>query len=111
MKLAGLQSFIDSKNQLLDIIQRDPIHGVSYTVSKYCRVPVGETKNDKQYVQLKPKQTLTINWQYTNDLSEPPTPVDITFNFMVENNTHRMFQTGAKLRKWLSTNTFETTKQ
>lgn len=111
MKVAGLKSFIDSKKQLLSILERDPIHEAQYEVTKYCKIPVGESKETKQYIALKPKQVMTVKWKYDNaDLDETPTPLGVTFKFMSENATHEVFQTGEKLRKWLSTNAFEITK-
>lgn len=111
MKLAGLKQFIESKAQLLDALQRDPIHRATYEVTKYCKIPVGESKETKQYIPLKPKQTIVVEWKYDNtDLEITPTPLSIDFTFMAENSAHDVFQTGEKLRKWLTTNAFEVTK-
>ena len=61
MKTAGLKQFINSKNQLLEALKRDPIHRATYEVTKYCKMPVGESKETKQYIPLKPKQTIVVS--------------------------------------------------
>lgn len=112
MKLAGLKEFIDSKQQLLQALTRDPIHEAKYEVTKYCKMPVGESKETKQYIPLKPKQILTIKWKYNNDnLEETPTPLSVNFSFITEDvSTHDIFQSGEKMRKWLTTNAHEITR-
>lgn len=111
MKVAGLKSFIDSKTQLLSILKRDPVHEAQYEVTKYCKIPVGESKDSKQYIPLKPKQKLTIKWKYDSlCLEDTPEPIVVDFQFMSEDSTHNIFQSGDKLRKWLNTNAFEITK-
>lgn len=111
MKTAGLKQFIDSKTQLLEALQRDPIHRATYEVTKYCKVPVGESKESKQYIPLKPKQRIIIEWKYNNDdLESIPHPLSIEFEFMNENSIHQTFQSGEKLRKWIYTNAHEVTK-
>ncbi len=110
MKTLSFKEYLNSKDQLYDAIKKDPIHEATYEVYKYCRIVVGDTKELREYHNLKPKQLVTIRWQYTN-IEELPDPIGIDLPHLSESTkpdvVFTTYQTGERLMKWLNTNTKE----
>lgn len=108
MKKLTFKQYIESKQVLRSAITESPVHTITYNVKKYCRIPVGETKEDKQYVMLKPKQKVLIEWRYTDGLV--PDVISIQFEDVEDirlNESFDPFWTSQRLQKWLSINTKE----
>lgn len=104
-----LGQYITSKDQLLEAIQCDPIHEVTYEIYKYCRIVTGENKKLKEYHNLKPKQQLKVKWRYT-DIEGIPTPIAVTIPHLAESIKEGIFSTfksGESMLKWLRTNARE----
>jgi len=109
----SFSQYLDSKKQLLESIKRDPIITTSYTVVKYCKLPIAsnDDANEKQYIELKPKHIIEVVWHYKNDLK------DIDINEMqrqplkiklIDQCVEFALQLKEqKLTKWLQTNTRE----
>ena len=110
MNKLSFKDYLASKTQLYTAIQKDPIHEVVYEVSKYCRLAVGETKEIKEYHNLKPKQQVIIEWCYS-DIDELPEPISIKIPHLYESTSSiepfKTFQTGERLLNWVRTNTTE----
>ena len=108
-KKLTFKDYMQSKEKLLEAAENNtPEQTVNYSVRKYCKLVIGESKQDKIYVPLKPKHQVSVKWLY-EDL-ENPTPVEILFNGVSDVPTAEGFATfweGEKLRKWLDRNTHE----
>ena len=108
MKKLTFKEYIESKDQLRLAINESPIHTIPYSIRKYCRIPVGETKECKQYIMLKPKQKVLIEWKYTDSLL--PDVISIQFENVDDISVDESFDpfwTTQRLQKWLSVNTKE----
>jgi len=108
MKKLTFKQYMDSKQVLRSAITESPVHTISYSVKKYCRIPVGELKEDKQYIMLKPKQKVLVEWKYTDTLI--PDVVSIQFEDVDDislNESFDPFWTSQRLQKWLGINTKE----
>lgn len=103
MSHISFSDYIRSKQQLREALLQDPIHTVVYEVKKYCRIPLGETKDSKEYYNLKPKQYVSVKWKYA-DLDGIPEPLSVTIPLDEGDTNLPTFQTGERLMKWLSTN-------
>lgn len=58
----SFKQYLDSKQQLREAVNSLPIERVEYVVNKYGKLPVGESKQSKEVVAVKPKQLLTVEW-------------------------------------------------
>jgi hypothetical protein len=93
---------------LHNAISESPVQTISYCVKKYCRIPVGELKEDKQYITLKPKQVVLVEWRYTNYIT--PDILSLQFENVADVESDKSFDpywTSQRLQKWLSINTKE----
>ena len=104
----SFKEYLASKDQLLDAVHNTPKRTATYTVRKYCKLPIGESKDTKDVVPLKPKQIVFIEWLYENH--DNPTPVNVKFKGVDKIDSsikHNVFWKGSKLAKWLIRNTKE----
>jgi len=108
-KILTFKEYMASKEKLLEPARKNiPEQTVNYSVRKYCKLVLGESKLEKMYIPLKPKQQVSVKWLY-DDL-ENPTPLEILFNGVSDVPEEERFTTfweGEKLRKWLDRNTHE----
>lgn len=105
MEKLTFKQYLDSKSKLLEAIKESPIYTAKYTVSKYCRLPVGETKDLKEYVQLKPKQHIIVEWNYENP--DAPQALSVKFNNVVDIDNEKGYNPlwiSERLEKWLTKN-------
>jgi hypothetical protein len=107
MNKLTFKEYYESKQQPLEALKRTPEQEVQYVVRKYCKIPLGESKEGKEYVSLKPKQTIVVRWLYED--IEDPTPLQIRFQGAeeLENMTFETFWSSEKLDSWLSRNARE----
>ena len=108
MKKLTFAEYVQSKNQLCEALGKTPQRISEYTVQKYCKLVVGESKETKEYVSLKPKHKIFVEWLY-EDLGNP-TILGIKFegvSSVDSDEEHESFWEGAKLQKWLHRNTRE----
>lgn len=109
MKKLSFKEYLESKQQLLATLGECPIQSLSYNITKYCRLIVGES-DDRKAVLLKPGQTLIVEWQYQSVDDLTPTPTSIRFDDLKDIDSDDEFQTpwkAGKLAKWLSKNSVE----
>lgn len=109
MKLTFKQ-YIESKERLKEAALKAPKYTIDYSVRKYCKLVVGESKEDKIYVSLKPNQKISIEW-LLEDIDNPQ-PIKIQFNDVREVDSATEYQTfwsSPKLSSWLYRNTKEET--
>jgi len=102
------KEYLESKDKLREAIKETPQQATEYSVSKYCRLVVGESKEEKEQINLKPNQTIVVEWLY-NDIDNP-TPVKITFEGVcpnIDTTDYNTYWQPEKLQKWLTKNTHQ----
>lgn len=104
MEKLTFKQYMESKAKLLEAIKETPVATSCYVVKRYCKVRVGETKEDRQEVALKPNNRILVEWRY--DDIENPEPESITFDDESPEE-FPVYWSGAKLSDWLSKNAVE----
>lgn len=102
------KDYLDSKEKLREAVTKTPQRSAIYNVRKYCKLIVGESKEDKSQVALKPNQKICVEWLYTD--VDNPTVVSMTFEGVKEIEAEQQYETywdGTKLMKWLNHNATE----
>lgn len=100
------KQYLDSKEKLREALKNTPQRTVEYSVKKYCKIPVGESKEDRLYISLKPKHKIVVEWLYAD--IDNPTAVNLTFEGSEDKTEkYNTFWQGNKLLKWLQRNAKE----
>ena len=102
------KEYLESKERLREAIAITPQQIVHYTVNKYCKLIVGESKDDKEQINLKPNQAIIVEWLY-NDIDNP-TPLKITFEGVcpnIDSLNYKTYWQPQKFQKWLRKNSHE----
>ena len=102
------KEYLDSKEKLLKAVTESPIRVATYTVKKYCKIPLGESKEEKEYVALKPKHCIVVEWKYSNP--ERPEPLSVRFKNIkniLEDDEFSTYWSSEKLQQWLKRNAKE----
>lgn len=110
MHKLSFKEYLDSKQKLREAIEKTPRREAVYNVRKYCKLIIGESKEEKSQITLKPNQKISVDWLYEN--LDNPTPVSIKFAGIEDVDNSQPFETywqGNKLLKWLARNTNEET--
>ena len=104
------KQYLESKEKLREAVKNTPQRQAEYSVRKYCKFPVGESKETKEYVSLKPKHKIIVEWLYID--VDNPTPVNVKVESLEDIDPDQEFATfwsGSKLQKWLIRNARENT--
>lgn len=104
----SFKEYLASKEVLREAVSNTPRRTAEYTVKKYCKIAVGESKEEKEYVNLKPKQKIFVEWLYEN--TDNPTILSIKFDGPKEvsaEDEHKIMWRGERLLKWLLRNARE----
>ncbi len=102
------KQYLESKEKLREAVKSTPQRVAEYSIRKYCKFPVGEIKEDRQYISLKPKQKIIVEWLY-NDVYNP-TALNVRFegsDSVDASEEFSIFWDGIKLQKWLVRNARE----
>ena len=59
-KQLSFKEYLESKEKLREAVDNVPQRTAEYTLRKYCKLVVGENKESKIYVPLKPKQKVLV---------------------------------------------------
>jgi len=107
MKKITFKEYLESKEQLRKAISESPVRTVTYIVNKYCKLPVGETMEKKQYIPLKPKHKIIVEWKY-NDIDNPDL-VEMRFESGNVDSTESFltYWASERFQRWLNKNTRE----
>jgi len=104
MNKISFKEYVDSKKKLLEAVKETPIASLTYAVKKYCKIRVGESKEDRKEIALKPRQRIIVEWRY-DDINEPE-PVSMILED-VGPEEYDIYWNGSKLNHWLSKNAIE----
>lgn len=108
MKHLTFKEYLESKEQLREAVSKTPKQTSTYQVVKYCRLVIGESKENKTTVSLRPKNRIIVEWEYLD--VDNPIPLSIKFDGARDVDPfddHKTFWQGDKLQKWLWRNTKE----
>jgi hypothetical protein len=107
MEKITFKEYLESKEKLRQAINESPVRTATYIVNKYCKLPIGNTKDDKQYVPLKPKNKIVVEWKY-NDIDNPDL-VEMRFEAVNvdSNESFSTFWASERFQRWLNKNTRE----
>ena len=98
------KEYMASKDKLRQAIAETPVVSTTYMVKKYCKIRIGESKDNREEIALKPKQRVIVEWRY-DDIKNPEPESIILDDISPEER--EVYWTGAKLRSWLSKNAVE----
>jgi hypothetical protein len=104
------KEYLASKEKLREAVTKVPQRSSTYNVRKYCKLVVGESKDSKEQIALKPGHKICVDWLYED--IDNPSIVSLTFEGVSEIDGDQQFETywqGSKLMKWLIRNTTEET--
>jgi len=73
----SFKEYLESKEALLDAVEKVQKTTIEYEVNKYCTLPINESSG-KRAIKLKPSNKLFINW-LCEDKADP-IPINITFD-------------------------------
>ena len=102
------KDYLHSKELLREAVTKVPRRSATYTVRKYCKLTIGESKAEKDHVNLKPNQQIEVDWLYRD--VDNPTVLNVRFigvNKILSETDHSVFWEGTRLLKWLNRNTRE----
>ena len=108
MEKLTFKQYLASKEKLREAIASTPVRKARYSLRKYCKFPVGESKEEKNFISLKPKHEMVVEWLYTNP--DNPTAVSLTFENVDGVNAEEefvAFWSDERFQKWLLKNTRE----
>ena len=95
------KEYYESKERLLNATNNLPKIIKEYVVKKYCKIPLLDNNNNKDYIALKPKDTIKILWEFQT--AETPEVKSIT----IENIKYSPCWNDDKLNNWINTTTLE----
>lgn len=104
----SFKEYLASKDRLEAALRESPIYTATYSMRKYCKLPLGESKKTKETVSLKPRHKVMVQWQYIEEQS--PKILKIMFEGVEDVDSSKEFQTmwsGDRFQKWLLKNTRE----
>ncbi len=108
MEKLTFKQYLATKDQLREAIKQTPVRKAEYVMRKYCKLPVGESKDDKQYIALKPKHKLIVEWNHKE--LENPDLMSICFDDVEgvdKTEEFKSFWSDDRFKKWLLRNTRE----
>lgn len=105
MKLTFKQ-YLASKEALREAVKQTPRQSKTYQVNRYCNFVVGESKLERQTINLRPTSCITVEWLY-EDIDHP---IATKINFDGVKNIDPIDDmvpgwSSAKILKWLTRNT------
>jgi hypothetical protein len=104
MEKLSFKQYLDSREQLLKAAEHPPVTVIEYEITKYCTLYVGESKDTRELISLKPKNKIIIEWLY-EELTDPQ-PINIQFDVICHARVDYVtFWSGDKLNKWLNRHT------
>ena len=104
MRKLTFKEYVESKQRLRRAVSETPIASLTYCIKKYCKIRVGETKDDRSEISLKPNQRVIVEWRY-DDINNPE-PQTIIFEDQGPEE-YPIYWKGSKLKDWLSKNSIE----
>ena len=102
------KEYLASKEKLREAVSKTPHKTSTYNIRKYCKLIIGESKDSKTQILLKPDHKISVEWLYED--IDNPTIVNLVFEGVKELDNLENYTTywdGWKLVKWLNRNAIE----
>lgn len=99
IKHLTFKEYLNSKDQLMSGLVKEPIGIVEYEISNYCKISLGDSIKTKTVTTLKPDDVVSVEWNYTNKKS--PKCLSMT----LEGVSHNVYWKNEKILKWIEKNT------
>ena len=112
LKKLTFKEYYDSKQRLIEALNEPAIVESTYAIRKYCKLPLGESKDDKTTVSLKPSHRLIVEWEYQEN--KPLTLNAVYFDNIDgydNQQPQKLMWSESKFKKWLNGNTREIFQQ
>lgn len=106
MKKITFKEYLESKEELKCALGNLPVESKTYTILKYCKLPVGKSRDTFEHITLKPKQQIIVECRY--DGGDTPTVIGITFkrlDITTSDKEHNVLLSASRLTSWLKRNT------
>ena len=87
----SFKEYLESKERLEAALRESPTYTATYSMRKYCKLPLGESKQTKEIVSLKPKHKVIVEWEYNEE--HPPKVLKIMFEGVEDVDTEKKFHT------------------
>lgn len=105
IKKLTFKEYLESKEKLKKSVERIPEQTIIYTISKYIRLPVGESKDDKTLISLKPRDRIHIH--LIHEQLNSPIVKSIMFEGVTgidDTQKYNIYWSAQKLLYWLTRN-------
>lgn len=102
------KQYLDSKAELREAVKQTPKQSKSYTVQRYCSFVIGESKDERQTITLRPNASVVVDWLYED--IDNPIPLAVSFGGLKNNDpidNQIPAWTSHKVQKWLMRNATE----
>ena len=105
-KKLTFKEYLKSKECLIEATKKLPHQVVTYKVRRYCKIAVGESKEEKRQINLKPNQSVLVEWLFTS----PNNPAIVGLKFENVNGVNPEdefipFCSTDRTHRWLQRNT------
>ena len=106
MNKLTFKQYLESKDQLLKAIGNRPIQIIEYQIDKYCSLEVGKHE-DRQVLQLRPKNKLVVEWQFesADDLKPTALSISVKDSSIIDPNLEFTPADNEKLIRWVTRHT------
>lgn len=108
MSKLSFKQYYEAKEQLRAAANSNQTVNSEYEMTKYCKFPV-LSEDDKEYIALKPKDKVSVVWEYIKEGEELiPTPRRIEISTEEEEGVRVSPAWGkSKLVSWIQKNTIK----
>lgn len=114
-----LQFLNRCKQELSEQKNKDPqykdfiVQHCSYIVKSYCKLPVGESVNEKEVLKFRPFDTFEyyVKKETTGNEDRFPDKIVVTRSNIIDNTTHGLYWSYEKMEDWLSKNCLKQNKK
>lgn len=110
MQKLSFKEYYDAKEKLRLAANSNQTVNSEYEMQKYCKFPVQVEGEDKEYISLKPKDRISILWEFINTGTGTPDQVPRRVEIITEDDESVRVSPcwgKSKLINWIQKNTVE----
>lgn len=93
------KEYLNSKDKLISSLNKKPETVNEYTITKYCKISLGESIKDKTVISLKPNDIIKVKWLHESVEYKRCSSIKI------ENEKYISYWKPKKIHNWLEKNT------
>lgn len=94
--LINFKEYYNSRQQLKEALDNEPIKRYRFSLNKYCKIPIIENE-EKSSISLKPKDIIEVLFEGHNS--------DRVIEFVCNDKKIKLSWSSEKIRSWISANT------